>query len=154
MNCKKIEINNINLHHQESAYANSIRGVSSHNSSQASVAVERGVPSLDETIVSSHNTSDSSVASESVSTLSSSTFSNSPRINVRSFGRTVQCLIDEEIESMKVWKGELCLDVHLNGAVNVERVNVLEYIGLKDSLQSLRFCSKTFPVDPLFANIG
>ena len=66
----------------------------------------------------------------------------------------MQCLIDEEIESMKVWKGELCLDVHLNGAVNIKRVNVLEYIGLKDSLQSLRFCSKTFPVDPRFANIG
>ena len=78
MGCNKIESNNINLDHQESVDANSIRGVFSHNSSQSSVLSERGVPSLDETIVSSHNTSDSSIASESVSTLSTSTFSNSP----------------------------------------------------------------------------
>ena len=78
MVCNKIKSNNMNLRHEESADANSIRGVSSHNSSQSSVLSERGVPSLDETIVSSHNTSDLSVVSESVSTLSISTLSNSP----------------------------------------------------------------------------
>ena len=49
MVCNKMESDNMNLGHQESADANSIRGVSSHNFSQASVVVERGVPSLHET---------------------------------------------------------------------------------------------------------
>ena len=47
--CNKIESNNMNLRHQESEDANSIRGVSSHSSSQSSVLSVRGVPSLDET---------------------------------------------------------------------------------------------------------
>ena len=50
--CNKIESNNMNLDHQESEDANSIRGVSSHSSSQSSVLSERWLPSLDETIYS------------------------------------------------------------------------------------------------------
>ena len=90
--------------------------------------------------------------SESVSTLSNSTTSASSSNDAMLLGRCVQGLIDEEIESNKAWKGELLLDVVLDCAIKPMRVNILNYIGVKESLHTIRFCSKTFPVDPCFRN--
>ena len=88
-------------------------------------------------------------ASRSVSSLSNSTATTvncdrsiSIATTDNSMRKSIQALIDDEIQSYSNWKAELFLDVILDGDIIPTRVNVMDYIGVKRSLNRLRFCTK------------
>ena len=64
--------------------------------------------------------------------------------NVRT-RQTIQYIIDDEIKSYNEWKGELFLNILLDGDIKPRRVNVIDYIGVKCSMHSLRFFEKRYP---------
>ena len=69
----------------------------------------------------------------SVSSLSHNTFPTSADTNDFMDGlnirKDIQQSIDASLETLKEWTGELFLDVLLDGAPKVERINVLKYVG-------------------------
>ena len=74
----------------------------------------------------------------SVSTLSNSTATNVNCDSSISIARTdnwrrksIQALIDDEIQSYNNWRAELFLDVILDGDIIPTRVNVMDHIGAK-----------------------
>ena len=85
----------------------------------------------------------------SVSTLSNNTTTTANYDRSISIARTdnwrrksIQALIDDEIQSYNDWRAELFLDVILDGDIIPTRVNVMDHIGAKGSLHRLRFCTK------------
>ena len=68
--------------------------------------------------------------------------------------KSIQALIDDEIQNYNDWKAELFLDVVLDGDIIPTRVNIMDHIGAKGSLHQLRFCRKKYKVDGMFKGRG
>ena len=65
-------------------------------------------------------------------------------INIYDLKKDIQTSIDECLETLKSWRGELFLVVLLDGATKVERLNIMQYIGGRTTLHLMYCCPKKY----------